>query len=290
MSQESQRPIFPLPGFWRRLPVLIRAVVIGLVAFAIVGSVVWGLVLALVPPPWSIVAMIIVLLLYWHYVRGAWWPQSTAALRTECTRRTALARSVWVWGIVAALAGAVLLQAALVVTFRLVEFPADAWALPYDFSALPKWQVWLLLVLAAAVAGITEEVGFRGFMQVPLETRYGPVAAITIVSIMFTIMHLNQAWAGGILVVLFAVSVMWGVLARVSGSLVPGIISHASTDIVNFAYWWTDVAGSFDRRPIGQTGIDVHFSIALAAFLLLLGLFVVAARKTLLARREADSR
>ena len=77
-------------------------------------------------------------------------------------------------------------------------------------------------VLAALVAGITEEVGFRGYMQVPLGKRYGPAIAITIVSIVFVLAHLNQAWAGGILIILFIISVLWGVLARVSGSLIPG--------------------------------------------------------------------
>ena len=131
----------------------------------------------------------------------------------------------------------------------------------YDFADAPIWQVWLFILMAALVAGITEEVGFRGYMQVPLEGRYGPAVGITIVSMVFVGAHLNQAWAGGggILIMLFGISAVWGVLARVSGSLIPGIISHTVTDIANFSYWWTDVAGAFDKRPISETGIDSHF-------------------------------
>ena len=274
--------------FWHKIPIVIRAIVVGFLVFAIAGSVAWTLVLSLIPPPWSVLAMVVILWLYWRYFRGDWWPDTTRAFRRQCFRSTSLPIKVWTWSLIAALAAAVLLQSIIVVTFRIVEFPAEAWKLPYDFSALPVWQVWMLLVLAALVAGITEEIGFRGYMQVPLEERYGPVAAITIVSIVFTIAHFNQAWAGGVVIILFAISAVWGVLARVSGSLIPGIVSHASTDVVNFSYWWTDIAGSFDKKPVGETGFDTHFILSLAIFLALLALFVFAARKTLLARAASN--
>jgi len=288
MTQQPRHPASPGVSFWQRIPIVIRAVVVGFLVFAIAGSVAWTLVLSLIPPPWSVLAMVVILWLYWRYFRGDWWPDSTRTFRKLCFRSTNLPPKVWTWSLIAAFTAAVLLQAGLVVMFRIVEFPADAWKLPYDFSALPVWQVWMLLILAAVVAGITEEIGFRGYMQVPLEVRYGPVVAITIVSIVFTIAHFTQAWAGGIVIGLFAISVVWGVLARVSGSLIPGIVSHASTDVVNFAYWWTDIAGSFDKKPVGETGFDTHFILSLAIFLALLALFVFAARKTLLVRQASN--
>ena len=213
---------------WSRLPLIVRAIVTGFFVFAIAGSIAWTLVIAFVPVPWSIVLMLAVLVAYWLYFSGDGWPASTKAHRRRCFRATKMPAKVWLWSLVAAFAAALLVQAILVSTFRLVEFPAEAWALPYDFSALPAWQLWMFLVLAAIVAGITEEIGFRGYMQVPLEQRYGPAVAIGIVSVVFMLAHLNQAWAGGIVVGLIAVSVLWGVLARASGSLIPGIISPVS--------------------------------------------------------------
>jgi membrane protease YdiL (CAAX protease family) len=280
MNHDSADKSSPLLKLWARLPVVIRAIAVGFFVFAIVGSMAWTLTLALVPPPWSIPVMLILLFLYWRYCSGEGGPNSTKAHRRWCFRSTRLPAQVWAWSLVAALSAALLLQAILVFTFRIVEFPAEAWVLPYDFSALPAWQVWMLVVLAAFVAGITEEIGFRGYMQVPLEKRYGPVAAIGIVAIVFTFAHLNQAWAGGILLVLILIGTLWGVLARVSGSLVPGIISHGSADVVNFSYWWTDIAGSYDKRPVGETGVDQHFVTAAAAVVLLSLLFVFAAWKT----------
>ena len=274
---------------WSRLPLIVRAISVGFFVFAIAGSIAWTLVLVLVPVPWSFVVMLAVLVVYWRYFSGGGWPESTKAHRRLCFRATKMPAKVWVWSLVAAFAAALLVQGILVSTFRLVEFPAEAWNLPYDFSVLPAWQVWMFLVLAAFVAGITEEIGFRGYMQVPLEQRYGPAVAIGIVSIVFMLAHLNQAWAGGIVVGLIAVSVLWGVLARASGSLIPGIISHGSADVVNFAYWWTDIAGRFDRRPISETGIDTHFVVTIAATLSLLAVFVYAIRRTLLERHGADT-
>jgi membrane protease YdiL (CAAX protease family) len=143
-----------------------------------------------------------------------------------------------------------------------------------------------MVIMAALVAGVTEEIGFRGYMQVPLERRYGPALGILIVSIVFVVLHLIQPWASPVLVHLFAISVLWGILAHVSGSLVPGIISHTVADIVNFAYWWTDVAGTFDRRPIAETGVDAHLVICVLILVASIGVFFWVARRTLVARQQ----
>ena len=63
------------------------------------------------------------------------------------------------------------------------------------------------------VAGICEEVGYRGYLQKPLEQRYGPVFSISITSIVFIVIHLHQAWLGNIVVLAFLVSFMIGYLA-----------------------------------------------------------------------------
>lgn len=288
MNHDSPSSASLVVRFWERIPIIARAIVVGFLVFAIVGSVAWTAIVILIPAPWSIGAMAIVLWVYLRYVSGSWWPKATTESRRARFRATKLPMRVWKWSLIAALLAAVLLESSLVVTFRIIEFPAEAWALAYDFADAPIWQVWLFILMAALVAGITEEVGFRGYMQVPLEGRYGPAVGITIVSMVFVGAHLNQAWAGGggILIMLFGISAVWGVLARVSGSLIPGIISHTVTDIANFSYWWTDVAGAFDKRPISETGIDSHFILWIAVFVASLALFALAARKTAAARQE----
>jgi membrane protease YdiL (CAAX protease family) len=270
---------------WKRIPAVVRVVVSGYFVFAIAGLVAWVTVLAFVPVPWSLVVMWLVLGLYLKYFSGSWWPKSTERIRSENFRATKLSASTWKWSLFAALLIVVIIESGLVVTFRIVEFPADEMALGLDASAFPLWQVWLYIILMASVAGITEEVGFRGYMQVPLEKRYGPVKGIAFVALMFMVLHLNQAWAPFVLLHLFVFGAMWGTLAYASGSLIPVIVSHTIVDIFSFSYWWTDIAGSFDKRPLAETGMDVHFIVWGLFLALSVALFIWAARKTLVTRR-----
>ena len=40
--------------------------------------------------------------------------------------------------------------------------------------------------------GVSEEAGFRGYMQGPLMRRYGPVVAVLVVSVVFWVAHFNH--------------------------------------------------------------------------------------------------
>lgn len=265
---------------WARVPLVVRAILVGFLVFAIAGSITLTAVLVLVPAPWSIAVMAAVLWVYVRYFSGSWGPSSTRRARRLYFRRTRLSAHNWKWSLLAAACAVVVLEASLVVIFRVFEFPADTWALGFDLGAAPAWQAWLFVLMASLVAGITEEVGFRGYMQVPLERRYGAPAGIAIVALMFVVAHLNQAWvAPPILVGLFTMGVLWGMLAQSSGSLLPAIISHVAADVINFSYWWTDLAGTFSYRTISDTGLDAHFFVWTLALLASLTLFFWAVRR-----------
>jgi membrane protease YdiL (CAAX protease family) len=276
-----------LMRFWQRIPLWIRAVVLGVLVSSI-GVYAWLVVGTLVPAPWSIVLMGSLLWLYVGYFRGRWWPKSTAEARKSRFRAIRMPSAVWKWSLVAALLIVVVWQSGMVLTFRLVEFPAEAFVAGYDLEAMPPWLAWLAVLMASLVAGICEETGYRGYMQVPLEARYGPAVAIAMVSILFLLIHLGQVWAPPVLLHLFALSVVLGILAYASGSLLPGMIAHTGLDIINFSYWWTDVAGTFDKRPVGETGIDAHLLFWALLFVASAVLFFWAARKTLAARRRTQ--
>jgi membrane protease YdiL (CAAX protease family) len=74
------------------------------------------------------------------------------------------------------------------------------------------------------VAGVVEEMAFRGYMQRHLEP-IGPTFAILVTSAVFTLLHASQgltyllAFAPGI----FLASVVYGHLALKSGSILPGM-------------------------------------------------------------------
>ena len=275
----------PIIRSWQRIPVLIRAIVSG--AFvSTIGVGAWLLSLAVIPAPWSIAVMGGVLWLYWKYFSGSWWPRATAEARRNNFRSVNLSAAVWKWGLVGGLLFVVVVQSGLVMTFRIVEFPAEAFKAEYNLDALPVWIAWISIIMASLVAGICEETGFRGYMQVPLEERYGPTVGITIVSIVFLVFHLHQAWAPHVLFQIFAASVLWGILAYASGSLIPGIIGHTILDIINFSFWWSDLAGKFEMQTIAQTGIDIHFITWVLVFGAAIALFFWVTRKIMAVRQQ----
>jgi membrane protease YdiL (CAAX protease family) len=190
-------------------------------------------------------------------------------------------RSVWIWGLIAAFTIFLILQSGWILTFRIYEFQPEIFKTASYLNDNPWWMSWPIIIMASLVAGICEEIGYRGYMQKPLEQKYGPVAGISITSVVFALAHIHQAWASGILVGIFLISLIIGYLTYSTNSLIPGIIAHVSFDIINFSYWWSDVIGTYERKPISMTGVDSHFIIALTVVLLSSLLFIVAIRKLL---------
>jgi membrane protease YdiL (CAAX protease family) len=261
---------------------------VGLVVSSI-GVYTWLAAAALVPAPWSALAMLVLLVIYVCYFSGRWGPSSRRACRKERFRSTWKSPDIMTWALIGGLLVVAFWHSALVVSFRIFEFPRDAFSAGYNTAGMPPWSAWLMIVTASLVAGICEETGYRGYMQLPLETRYGPMAAILLVSAVFLAVHLQQIWAPPLLVHLFGLSAALGVLAYSSGSLVPSMVAHVALDIVNFSYWWTDIAGRFDRQPITRTGIDAHFLTWCLVLCLSAFLFYRVIRKVEAAGRRRQS-
>jgi membrane protease YdiL (CAAX protease family) len=271
--------------FWFRIPLAIRAILIGLFVSTI-GTTAWPVIGTLIPPPISILIMIVFFWLYWKYFSGSWWPKITVEARSNSFRSIKLSPNLWKWGLVAAALFVILAQSSFVITFRLIDFPAESFTSGYNVDTLPLWLAWLFVVMSSLVAGIFEETGFRGYMQVPLEEHYGPGVGVTIVSILFIVVHLHQTWLPPLLFQIFALSVLLGILAYKSGSLIPGMIAHVAMDIFNFSYWWTDIAGRFNMRTIFETGIDFHFLLMSLVFVTSTVLFFITIGKISGARKS----
>jgi membrane protease YdiL (CAAX protease family) len=232
------------------------------------------------PFPWPFILMIVFLWAYLKFFGGQWGPEMGRKKRARLFRRTRLSRRIWILSLLAAALIVLIEQSGLAVTFRFIEFPAEEFLVEYAFvNAFPTWIAWLVVIMISVVAGICEETGFRGYMQVPMEKRYSPFLAIGVVSVVFVLVHLHQAWSGPILVQIFLISAFFGALAYYSGSLIPGIIAHVIMDVFNFSFWWTDLGGQFQRNTIDQTGIDSHFIIWTLALALSIILFIAILRK-----------
>ncbi len=81
----------------------------------------------------------------------------------------------------------------------------------------------LYVILVAAVgASASEEFVFRGILQNSLSTRVGGVASLTITAAVFGLLHTPWRFPGAFMLGLFL-----GFLYMRTGSLVPGLVSHA---------------------------------------------------------------
>lgn len=267
-------------GAWRRVRIVIQAVVAGLLIGMIAANL-WPVLLLKLGMPIAAGAEIVFLALYLWWASGGGPPQSLRAARAENFRARSLSGKQWIWGSVAAVSFAATIHAALVLLFRIVPFPAAAFHQGYDFSFIPSRRMqWLACIVSALSAGICEETGFRGYMQRPIEKSSGPILAITISSLTFMLVHLTKSWAlVGMVPIVFGAGVLLGALARVSGTLVFGILGHWIMDIGLFAYWWTQIAGTFSQRPVAESGLDTPAYVEVVVFVAVLSVLLISMRR-----------
>lgn len=266
-------------NFWTKLPISLRAIVTGLL-IGLIAANVWPVLLVTLGARLAGPVELIFLACYLWWASGHGPPRKRADSRRKAFRNVALSREKWPWGIVGAISFAVTVHAAIVLLFRFVPFPLEAFRHGYDLSLIHSLPLkWIIVIVSAMSAGICEETGFRGYMQAPIEQRHGAVVAILISAILFALVHLTKSWSlAGMVPIVFVAGLLLGLLAWSSQSLVPGMIGHVVMDIGLFAYWWTGIAGEFRARPLNETGIDSPFVIACLIFLaaLLATLFAVS--------------
>jgi membrane protease YdiL (CAAX protease family) len=217
--------------------------------------------------PWAVPLTGVYLWFFWRYLRGAGPPEATSAERRASLRANRVSGKVWAWALLAGGFGIVALVIALRIANRLVVLPQQQ--LP-DLAHVPQFTVLSLLIMAAPVAGIVEESAFRGYMQGPIERRYGLFTAILITGTMFAIAHLDFTlilWPYYI-----AVSAIYGAVTRMTNSILPAIVLHTAGNIYSnldlllhgHAEWQ---ASSGSTALVWQTGVDASLGISCIAFL-----------------------
>ncbi len=250
----------------QKIPLIVKAIISGFIVSTL-GITLWIAFATYIPSPWFLIATAIMLWAFWKYFSGSWGLAKTKDWRTSNFRSKRLTKKAWKYGLIAAATLVVFLQSSIVLTFRLVEYPAEKFKEAYTFLAeLPTEMAWLVLIMSSLVAGICEEIGYRGYLQAPLEKKYNFLTANIVTSVVFVLIHLHQAWAPPVIFHIFFISMLLGYMAQAFQSLVPGIITHVVFDIFNFSYWWSDILGEFTLKPVGTTGVDLHFIITAIVF------------------------
>jgi membrane protease YdiL (CAAX protease family) len=216
----------------RRALVLLGALLAGGIVL-VVGNLAWGVFFALnrrwsPTIPWSVAPALLCLALYWWYLSGGGPPAAARAWRRESLRAVRLGRSTWGWALLAGAAG---LACVSLVAWAATLAGAIAPRHSLDAHGVAPATLALFVLTNALVAGVVEEAAFRGYMQVPLERALGRAAAAVIVGAAFALSHLTHAWvAAAHLPFYFAASVAYSLLAMRAGSILPGIVLHASGD------------------------------------------------------------
>jgi len=220
-----------LMAAWRWLPLLVRAPIVAFVVLNI-GTTAGVLPLLgntrfLPGVPWSLPATLLVMAAFWYYFTGGGYPAATRAVRQEATRLKSLPWPIW-----RAVVLPLLLSLVTVTSLRLALpsiLSVEAPKIAIDLSSYPVATVIGLLVSLALSAGIAEEVAFRGYLQQPLEEAYGIVPALLLTGFAFWLAHADKATLTHLPFHLVA-SIVLGLSAYLTKSLLPAIIGHAAGD------------------------------------------------------------
>ncbi|GAB4516714.1 MAG: hypothetical protein Tsb0010_00680 [Parvularculaceae bacterium] len=253
----------PILRAFRRIPLLLRAVVIGFFVMQF-GVTVWQLlartnVMTTPALPWSSAAALAFLFAYWKYFGGAGWPRATAETRRLSLRAHPIAprAGAWVW--IAALAGLAFTLALHFLSLRFVNLPPEALSLLPRGLDIPPHTLWISMVMVAVVAGVCEEAGIRGYLQTPLESRYGVIPAILASSIVFTLMHFNRELGVAFAIPIFISAIWYGALTAAANSIIPMVFVHIALDLALLGYH--DVLNGPIPAPFAETGADVSMQI-----------------------------
>lgn len=235
----------PIAAVWRGLPIILRAVIVGSFVMSM-GTVPCGILLkanfALLPSvPWSGPVVALYLWLYWQYLQGRGWPASLAEFRRTSLRAHSLSGRVWRWSLLAGGLGWAGVIGLRIIVDTLFEMPRESLS---SLSSFPPLTILSYIAGVSVLAGVAEEAGCRGYMQAPIERRHGLLIAILVVGMMFWMSHAS-AYVGhwwvflGRLWFYLAASAVFGAVAYLSGSILPGVVLHTVANLVGFALiWW----------------------------------------------------
>src|SRR5438876_11835505 len=86
------------------------------------------------------------------------------------------------------------------------------------------------VLVFGVIAGIAEELFFRGYMQTRLTEAWGPARAIVVSAACFGVLHLDIS--GVHMALAFAMGLYLGFVVERTGSVLPAIVCHVVNNVV----------------------------------------------------------
>jgi hypothetical protein len=128
--------------------------------------------------------------------------------------------------------------------------------------------------MSSLVSSVVEEAGFRGYFQVALERKLRSPIAIVIMSLVIAPAHgLTQGFVWPILLWYFCANVMFGTVAFLTRSILPGTLVHSIGLMIFFTQVWPY---DTQRQLVWVTGANAGFWINLAQTLIFSTLAILA--------------
>jgi len=253
--------------------VTLRHLLIGLVVMAFV-TVPWSVIAAVnlrlsSQVPWAIPIGLTYLGLVVAYLNGRGWPTATADFRRRHFRARLLSGAESRWSLLAGI---------LAITCLWLLFAAfgnlGSETSPGSEATLRAPILFMFVIVSSAVTALGEEGAFRGFMQTPLEQRFGPKAAIVASTVAFVLIHATHGLPVLVRTAPFyvAAGVVYGLLAYLTQSILPALALHFLGDVVTFG-----LRSSLIRLSGPRTGTAT--TLCIAGAVVVGGLSMVAFRR-----------
>ena len=266
---------------WTALPVVVRALIVAELVVDIGGLppdlLLFGNLKLLPTIPWCLPLTVLWLWGFWLYVSGRGWPHANATARKRDLRSSQLSKSVWAWTLIAGGLGMVSVVGVSFLTLKLADLPAEAYHLSLDLSQYPIWTVASALIAISLVAGVVEEVGYRGYMLSQVERRHGWIVGVLFTGLIFFFdHHFSHAYATYAFLPFFMlVSALHGLLVYLTRSILPSILLHFLADLTVIPIQY-GIVGHLDFTPVWKTGMDPFF-IAIVVVVVVFSLAAIPA-------------
>jgi membrane protease YdiL (CAAX protease family) len=272
-------------NLWDKIPALVRGPVAGFV----VGSIgIFGSSAIMEanfevnePLPWSVPLIVLFLVAYVFYFKGAGAPSSTAMARREASGWASLSRLQWKWAGLGSFAIFLFVPASVALTFRFVPLPPGLLDRSEEIAGMPLWVAITYISMIALTAGVAEEIAFRGYMQRIIARRHGIWLGIIVTAFVFWIAHFNHESGPVRAFLLFGGGVLMGYMAWKAKSIVPLVIAHTCSDIYTGLISRNILDGSylFADELVLDSGLDRHFVFWAGLTAVCIALVIVSGRK-----------
>lgn len=249
------------------------------VSVLLLGNLPWAAILAplnlrvLTAVPWAVLPMAAYLWVYWGYASGRFGSPATKAWRRDQLRARRVAPDTWGMAMLTGLVGFGAVLSMVSVMGRVLRLPAASPLTAPD--GMPAIAMFTLVVMGSLVAGVTEEAGFRGYMQTPIERRFGLGTAILVNGAVFGLLHFpnhpEHVWS--MLPYYIAVSALYSGITWAADSILPSLVLHALGDVWSLGRLWLTGTPEWQLRSpqslIWTAGIDGDFVVAATLMLFL---------------------